>query len=202
MSQTTLIEQAMNIDPITGVSQWWSVKELETTVGFALHGNGSPFFQSDRGLGKKYMLEKQRDKGTLSHIRTTGFAYYHQTDRAQGVPIEVRRWLTGLPCTMCGTTTNILPDHKDGNKQPLDCPNIQDFQPLCQHCNTVKREVCKKCKESLTRFDAKSLGYRISWIVGTMQFQPKYPRCIGCYWYSPSDFRGQLYYKKEINNVQ
>jgi hypothetical protein len=196
------IEMAMNINPNTGVSVWWDIAQLESIVGFPLRGNGSPFFQSDRGLGKKYMLEKQRDKGnTLSSIRTIGFAYHHQTHRASGIPLEVKRWLSsGLPCAMCGTTTNIIADHKDGNKEPLPSPNIHDFQPLCYHCNTVKREVCKRCSEDSVRFDAKSLGYCISWVVGIDKFQPKYPRCLGCYWYSPVEFRKMLI-KKNWNKL-
>lgn len=167
---------------------------LESIVKFPLTGNGSPFFQNDRGLGKKYTLEKQRDKGNrLSHIRTTGFASYHQTHRGSSIPLPVKKWIgSGLPCSMCGTTSNIVSDHKDGNKQPIETPDISDFQPLCLHCNTVKREICKKCADTFIRFDAKSLGYIISWTIGNADFKPKYPRCIGCYWYSPIEFRNRL----------
>ena len=194
MTKTSLIEQAMCIDPTTGTSQWWSLDILERIVGFPLRGNGSPFLQSDRGLGMHYMIEKQRERGNrLSHVRTTGFAYHHQMYRASGVPMEVRKWIeSGLPCTMCGTTANIVPDHKDGNKQPIETPSIRDFQPLCQHCNTVKREACKKCTETGMRFDAKALGYTISWTKGIDKFQPMSPRCQGCYWYSPLNFRKEL----------
>ena len=187
----------MHINPDNGVSDWFDVDDLEQSIGFPLRGNGSPYFQNDRGLGKKYMLEKQRGKGNkLSFIRTIGFAHYHQTHRASNIPEEVRRWIeSGLPCAMCGTTANIVPDHKDGNRQPITTPNSNDYQPLCQHCNTVKREICKRCNETSKRFDATKLGYHISWIEGTAIFQPMNPRCKGCYWYSPIDFRAQLIFK-------
>ena len=170
---------------------------MEKAVGFPLRGNGSPFFQSDRGLGLKYKLEKQRDNGNkLSSVRTIGFAYYHEINRSLAIPPEVRKWiLSGQPCAMCGTTSNIVVDHKDGNKQPLENPSKDDFQPLCNHCNTVKREICKKCNETGKRFDAKILGYKISWLEGTDNYQPQSPRCRGCYWFSPHIFRNKLRYE-------
>jgi hypothetical protein len=190
MSKTNTLLDAMQIDPNTGVSPWWDVDKLEAMIGFPLRGNGSPFFQKDRSVGVMYTIEKQMDKGKLSMVRTTGFAPYHQSNRASGVPKDVRDWLaTGVPCSMCGTTSDLRPDHKDGNKEPLPNAGIGDFQPLCVHCNTVKREVCKKCVASGLRFDAKSLGYPISWTRGTKNFQPQSPRCLGCYWYDPRAFR-------------
>jgi len=199
MSKTDIIECAMDIDEKTGVSGWWAVADLEALVGFPLRGNGSPFLQSDRGLGTKYVIEKQRDIGNrLSHVRTVGFASYHQTHRASAIPVEVRKWLTtGKPCVMCGTTSRVVADHKDGNKQPLPAPGADDFQVLCQHCNTVKREICKKCVSTGFRFDAKTIGYTVSWTEGAERFQPRYPRCRGCYWYSPLAFRRGLTLRKE-----
>lgn len=193
MSKTEIIEQAMHIDAKNGTSEWWSISLLEKTVGFSLGGNGSAYFQSDRGLGKRYVIEKNRDKGNrLSYVRTVGFAYYHQVERSSKIPLEVKKWLRGFPCSMCGTTADITFDHKDGNKQPIEYPNKDDFQTLCRHCNAVKREICKKCSGTSVRFDAKSLGYQISWTEGTERFQPMHPRCFGCYWYSPFTFRGKL----------
>ncbi len=195
MSKTDIIEQCMQINPQNGVSDWYNIDFLELRVGFPLRGNGSPFFQDDRGLGKKYVLEKDRKKGNkLTSIRTTGFAPYHQTNRASSISREVRTWIkSGSPCSMCGTTANIVPDHRDGNRQPIDNPNLSDYQPLCQHCNTVKREVCKRCNETSKRFDAKKLGYPISWTEGVEAFQPMNPRCRGCYWCSPREFRSKLW---------
>ena len=195
MGKVDRIARAMNINPGTGVSAWWEVADLEKLLGFTLRGNGSPFFQMDRGLGVRYVLEKQRGNGnTLVSVRTTGFASYHQIHRASGTPLAVRSWLIdgSALCSMCGTTSNLISDHKDGNKQPMDEPDVHDYQPLCQHCNTVKREVCKKCRNTGVRFDARIIGYSIPWVEGTAKFQPRTPRCRGCYWYSPTDFRKAL----------
>ncbi len=195
-SKVDQIEEIMLINPLTGTSDWWDIRVLEEHVGFPLSGNGSPFFQSDRGLGKKYTLEKQRDKGNrLTSVRCTGFAPHHQTNRAQGIPQEVREWFrSGLPCAMCGTRSNVVPDHKDGNKQPIK-PGAKDFQPLCTHCNSVKREVCKRCSSTGNRFDARTLGYSVGWVQGGVRFQPRTPRCVGCYWCSPLEFRAGLVMK-------
>jgi hypothetical protein len=65
----------------------------------------------------------------------------------------------------------------------------KDFQPLSKAANNAKREHCKKCKESGVRFDAKNIGYPVSQYKGNTKYQGT---CVGCYWYSPSDFRDKL----------
>jgi hypothetical protein len=63
--------------------------------------------------------------------------------------------------------TKIEIDHKDGRKNDLHISDlhtqkIDDFQPLCKAANEVKRQICKKCKETDKRWDAKNLkGIRI-----------------------------------------
>ncbi len=186
----------MAVDKDTGVSDWHSIKKLEAEVGFPLQGNGSAHLQKDRGIGLTYEIEKSPTVGKIVQVRCVGFASRRHTHKAKNIPEEVRRFLKGSPCASCGTTNGIEIDHKDGNKQELANPTKEDFQALCEHCNKIKRERCKKCNETGRRFDATSLGYSVSYTYGNSRFDKKEPRCRGCYYSSPFDFRQQLLLKK------
>ena len=70
-------------------------------------------------------------------------------------------------CAMCGVrgnseNTQIEVDHKDGRKDDsrvsdLSTQAFDDFQALCKACNDKKRQICKKCKETGYRFDARKI---------------------------------------------
>lgn len=39
---------------------------------------------------------------------------------------------------------------------------LEDFQPLSKPANDAKRQFCKECKRTGIRYDAKQLGYTVS----------------------------------------
>jgi hypothetical protein len=58
--------------------------------------------------------------------------------------------------------TKIEIDHKDGRKNDkrisdLETQRIEDFQPLCKAANDIKRQICKKCRETNKRWNAKNI---------------------------------------------
>ncbi len=192
-----LLEEAMQINTLTGCSGWHYIATLEKSTGLSLRGNGSAHLQNDRGLGKLYVIEKQygistHGARTIESVRTIGHAHHHQTHRAGAIPQAVRAWLAGKPCSFCGTTAQLEVDHKDGRKDPLPDPLPADFQALCKHCNGLKREACKACAKTGIRFDAKALGYPVSQWTGSVLFEPRDPRCRGCIWHDPMTFRSKL----------
>ena len=197
-SKIKIIIQHMNIDKKTGVSEWVNIEELETKVGFPLKGNGSPYFQKDRGIGKMYALEKAYSEKpkSLRSVRTVGYATYFQVQRAHKITEEVKRWFKGHPCSVCGTTHSLQIDHKDGGKQPIDKPTTSDFQVLCVHCNARKREVCKKCQDTGKRFDARILGFNSDYTTGSQKYDKQCPRCTGCFWNDPKYFRSMFTLKE------
>ncbi len=196
MSETIeLLEKALGIDKLTGCSAWHYIADLENATGLSLRGNGSAQLQNDRGLGKLYVIDKQySSKGarTIESVRTTGHAPHHQSHRSSPIPMAVRAWLAGKPCSFCGTTTQLEVDHKDGRKEPMPDPALSDFQALCKHCNGLKREACKACAKTGIRFNATTLGYRLSQWTGSLLFEPREPRCRGCLWHDPITFRSKL----------
>jgi len=190
MSKAKNIIKIMNPDKTTGTSDWWKIKDLEKLVGYALTGNGAADLQNDRGVGKFHTIQKQYSTNprAIESVRLTGFAPHHQNKAATYIPQAVRKWFKGYSCAVCNTTSKIEIDHRDGNKQPIKAITT-DFQALCTHCNKVKREKCKKCKTTGLRFDAKNMGFKKSWTIGNKTFQPRTPRCKGCFWENPQDFR-------------
>jgi len=91
-------------------------------------------------------------------------------------------------------STKIEVDHKDGRKDDwrVSDPKTQqldDFQPLCRAANLIKREICKKCKETDIRWDAKNIkGNPYSFYKGDKQYT-KELGCVGCYQYDPVKYR-------------
>lgn len=65
---------------------------------------------------------------------------------------------------------------------------LEDFQPLSKTANDAKRQHCKKCIETGKRYDAKKLGYKESYILGTENSKT----CVGCYWHDPKKFNEKI----------
>ncbi|WP_324782554.1 hypothetical protein [Helicobacter acinonychis] len=88
-------------------------------------------------------------------------------------------------------TLDIEVDHKDGRKDDLrisdlSMQTLDGFQALCKACNDKKRQICKECKETSYRFDArKILGNYYPFYDGEIE----YDGCVGCYQYDPIQYR-------------
>ncbi len=72
---------------------------------------------------------------------------------------------------------------------------LSDFQPLSKAANDAKRQFCKECKRTGIRYDAKKLGYPMSYYAGTAHHNNEEDACVGCFWYDPIEFRKHLTYK-------
>ncbi len=200
-SAAAFFESLMDIDQF-GCSDWYEIDFLnDSGISSGLKpikGNGSTIFQNDRGFGKKYVIEKSRDsRGSVEAVRLRGFCPISQQLRGVAIPKEVRQKLSKLSCVHCGTSSNIEIDHKNGRKDFSLENGIDAFQPLCKHCNVLKRERCKKCDEGGKRFDAKTLGFQVGWINGSSQYAGAREGCDGCYMYDPSSFKKVLSINKE-----
>ena len=136
------------------------------------------------------------EKGcALHHI----FVYGEQNLNA-GRPIrqDIRDALSKLPCVACGSTSNIEIDHKNGLYNDPRVLNAQtqtvdDFQPLCKHCNDQKRQTIKKMKETGVRHSAcdipslSQLGF--DYLGTDASYDINDPNTmVGTYWYDPVAF--------------
>lgn len=107
--------------------------------------------------------------------------------------------MQGEFCFMLGVSaksenTKIELDHKDGRKDnarisSIKGQRVEDFQPLCKAANDIKRQICKRCKESGKRWSAKNiLGNPYDFYAGDENYNQELG-CVGCYQYDPVAYR-------------
>lgn len=65
--------------------------------------------------------------------------------------------------------------------------DVSDFQPLCKAANDAKRQICKECKRTDKRWNAKNLlGNPFPFYEGGEDYEGT---CVGCYQYDPVAYR-------------
>lgn len=182
-----------------GVSRWVNVSEFVGRYESLKFGNGADWARSDGNLAKIYVLERDNSQTTgnsVDRIRLNGIK---KDESSNQIRADIKKEIQKRRCVVLGTS-NPETDHKDGRKDNPRVMNLKtqvldDFQPLSKAANTAKRQFCKECKATDNRYDAKRLGYPISFTKGDIKYA-KPLGCIGCFWYDPLDFRSYL---KEID---
>ena len=182
---------------INGRSEWVDVDELIDALPECkdLGGhNGSSMFT--RRIAKDFLCTpdhaKERQGSRVIARRFVGLT----KSREEKYPIrsDIRSEIKKLPCAALGSKAQIEVDHKDGRKDDprvnkLNLQQLSDFQPLHKTANNVKRSCCQKCRKTNRRFNAELLGFTTGWTEGGEQYEGT---CVGCYWYSPIEFRSRF----------
>ncbi|RKV12562.1 HNH endonuclease [Helicobacter pylori] len=179
-----------------GVSRWVSVREFVGKYQGLQLGNGG-VGRNNSSLAKEFNLEF--DKGQtlgnfIDRIRLNG--YNTECVFNQSICQDIKNHYKQQCCAMCGArgnseNTQIEVDHKDGRKDDsrvsdLSTQAFDDFQALCKACNDKKRQICKECKETGYRFDARKIpGNHYPFYEG----EAEYDGCVGCYQYDPIQYR-------------
>lgn len=183
-----------------GISRWVSVKEFKGKYKELALGNGGSWCRKSSSLAKKYNIEcdKSRTPGnSIDRIRLKGFNKEEQFN--QNIRKDIKDFYKQQNCVMLGINgksenTKIEIDHKDGRKTDLRISDIsqqrlQDFQPLCKAANDAKRQICKECKQTNKRWNAKNIkGNPYSFYEGDENYTEGLG-CIGCYQYDPVEYR-------------
>lgn len=195
-----LFEELAGIDE-NGCSRWVSVDEFVGDYQGLQLLNGAGWSRDDGSFGRKYRIERDKSRtpgNKTDAIRTIGF----KTDSAYTSYIEpeIKKTIQAERCVILGTS-NPEVDHKNGMKNEdrvmkNEDQRLSDFQPLSKAANDAKRQFCKECKNTKKRYDAKQLGYPMSFYEGGLYHDNEENACIGCYWYDPIEFRKHLEEKK------
>jgi hypothetical protein len=156
--------------------------------------NGVAFLRRDSPLCKKYevkRLYKTGSGGALVGFQLVGFNQNVHFSRA--IPQHVRTATLskyGCKCILCGSTDKLEVDHKNGRYNCVT-DKVDDFQILCKSCNDKKREKCKKCTATGTRFNVQqaisSHLYKQPYTQGGPKYNDKLG-CKGCFLYDIEDF--------------
>ena len=199
MTKTELFEKLAKPDS-NGISRWVRVDEFVGEYKSLQLGNGGSWCRASSALAKKYILkfDKSLSSGnSIDAIKLEGFNYskiFNQNIRA-----DIKEFYKSKNCVMLGINgksenTKIEIDHKDGRKDDwrvsdTSTQSIEDFQPLCKAANDAKRQICKVCKETDKRWDAKNIkGNPYSFYVGDENYTEELG-CKGCYQYDPVEYR-------------
>ncbi|MDR1696315.1 MAG: hypothetical protein LBR69_06800 [Endomicrobium sp.] len=196
MTKTELFLELAKPDK-NGKSRWVNVSEFTGKYSGLQLSNGLDFGRGSSPLAKKYIVEKQKKGSKITAIRLSGFNEVKIFN--QNIRQDIKEYYRTKNCVMLGINgksenTKIEIDHKEGRKDNARVSNLatqkrEDFQPLCKAANDVKRQICKQCKQTDKRWDAKNIkGNPYSFYDGDSKYT-KELGCKGCYQYDPVEYR-------------
>ncbi len=215
MAKNNLINlflELANPNEETGESRWVYTAEFVGKYKDLVLGNGWSWGRKSSRLQRIYTVEVKREgKGnTITAIRLVG--YNEDTHFNQNIRQDIKDTISKRKCVMLGVNSSsentiIEVDHKDGRKEDMRVSDmatqkIEDFQPLCKAANDIKRQICKLCKMTDKRWDAKNiLGNPYSFYEGDEQYTEELG-CKGCYQYDPVEYRIQSIRKLSEEAIQ
>jgi len=184
----------------SGVSRWVNVAEFIGEFKSLRLGNGGSWCRANSTLAKRYIVEfdkKLTSGNSIDAIRLNGLNISKSFN--QNIRNDIKEYYKDKNCVMLGINgnsenTKIEIDHKDGRKNDLRVSNprtqrVEDFQPLCKAANDAKRQICKKCKETNKRWDARNIkGNPYPYYEGDENYNDTLG-CVGCYQYDPVEYR-------------
>ena len=199
MTKTELFLQLAKPDS-KGISRWVKSTEFVGQYKELQLGNGGSWCRASSTLAKKYNVEFDKTLtpgNSIDAVRLNGFN--EKSTFNQNIRTDIKEFYKTQNCVMLGIrgnseNTKIEIDHKDGRKDDWRVSDsrtqkFEDFQPLCKAANDAKRQICKKCKETDKRWNAKNLkGNPYPFYEGDENYTEKLG-CIGCYQYDPVEYR-------------
>jgi hypothetical protein len=124
---------------------------------------------------------------------------------ARPIRQDIRNALKAGPCVVCGTCSQIEIDHKNGmyNDPRVLCiqtQTVEDFQPLCKHCNDQKRETYNYMKREGKRYPATNIpawkAFGVDYTSGNETYDPMdINATVGTFWHDPVVFAAFVYKK-------
>lgn len=188
---------------VKGISRWVSKDEFIGEYKDLYFSNGFPWGRKSSAIAKLYNVETDKTitpGNSINRIRLNGFNTTKTSKLTQAIRQDIKVQIGAKRCAVLGTRRSsdhkVEVDHKDGRKQDLRIMStatqrLEDFQPLSKPANDAKRQFCKECKGTDKRYDAKLLGYTVSFIAGTINYDDQIG-CKGCYWHDPFAFNQAL----------
>lgn len=185
-----------------GVGDRWANKKYNYGV---VYSNKEPKIYSENDDDAippeilKEFLETNKGTGII------GIFVFSKRENNQKRPINkmIHKEITSKSCVICGTKTDIICDHKNdlyNDERVLDSKtqNIDDFQPLCNHCNLQKRQVCKQETQTQKIYSAKNIAryqqYSFEFPWERKVFDKTDIYCKNdTYWFDPVEFDKKIY---------
>lgn len=153
-------------------------------------------------LSSNNMFRIEQSNGQrISTVSTQFIKFYGEAEErvgGSGIRPDIKRIIFTKPCANCGTRNGIECDHKNDmflENEPrlsdMSQQTLGDFQPLCKHCNDVKREVKARTLRENKRQPAP--GFRVEFTEGNETFNRNDPNWWkGTYWGDVEAFKQKL----------
>lgn len=119
--------------------------------------------------------------------------------RDEGIRRDIWDAITKLNCVNCFSNQEIQCDHKNDLKNDprvlvKATQMMEDFQPLCRHCNMKKKSVKQKMMTLGKRIGATEFGYQVDFTIGDATLNLKDPNWYkGTYWGDIELFKRSLF---------
>ena len=149
----------------------------------------------------KYLLKRQNKDG--KNIGGVKFLKFYGKKpiipiKDMGIRNDIRKTICSEPCCVCYTRENIECDHKNDLKNDprvlnKETQTLDDFQPLCKHCNMQKKTAGQERTKTNKRIGATKYGYSVDFISGDETLDKNDPNWhIGTYWGDVLKFKKSL----------
>lgn len=119
---------------------------------------------------------------------------YDASSSTRSIRADIKVAFKDSVCVVCGTGKTEI-DHKNGlyndpRVLSTKTQRVDDFQPLCKHCNDQKRQTYKWQTENGRRYPATKIpSHSIDFVEGDEKYDPNDPNAmVGTYWYDPVEF--------------
>lgn len=185
-----------------GVSKWVDRGTVSSDVKDL--GNNGVFRNGVLLQDNRYIWETQRasskPKSKILKIRTAGLNPDGVKSLDRPIRDDIHKLCKAKKCVFCGSSADVT-DHKNdlyNDPRVLDAKTqvLEDFQPVCTHCNLLKRQKARDRKSSEDRQSAQDVPQIAALFPGLhftagngYYYDEQDPNALlGTYWYDPIAF--------------
>lgn len=185
-----------------GVGDRWANKKFNYSV---IYYNKKPKQYSENANDEippellKEFLDNNKGSGIIG-------IYVHSkkcNNKTRPINKIIHKEIIKNSCVICGTNTEIICDHKNdlyNDERVLDIKTqvLSDFQPLCNHCNLQKRQICKNEEKTQKIYSAKNIQRYKKYLFEFPWEKKVFDKTdITCkndtYWFDPVEFENKIY---------
>ena len=157
-------------------------------------------YNTYKSFSQKALTRKNKDNKAISGVK---FLQFHGRKPIvpvidQGIRDDIRKHICSKPCCVCFRTDSIECDHKNdlkNNPRVLvkSTQILDDFQPLCKHCNMLKKSASQLRNKTNKRIGATRYGFSKDFTIGDDTFNRNDP-----YWYKGTYWGDVMEFKKSL----
>ena len=184
-----------------GIGDRWAKKKFNYTVIY--NKKEKQYSENENDTISKECLEVFRKSNSGSGIIGIFVHSLRENIITRPIRTDILDKIRSQSCVSCGSNSSIICDHKNDlyNEDSVlvsKTQKLDDFQPLCNHCNLQKREVLKKEVEKSKLYSAKNLAkyklfpFEFPWEKKLFDKRDKNTK-KDTYWYDPVEFNRKIY---------